>query len=44
MILFVIRCRAMMMTACDVSAITKPWPIQQTVSNIMQLIIDDRIM
>ena len=24
--------RAMMMTACDVAAITKPWPIQQTVS------------
>lgn len=24
-----------MMTACDVSAITKPWPIQQTVSDIM---------
>ncbi|XP_028390935.1 cGMP-specific 3',5'-cyclic phosphodiesterase-like isoform X2 [Dendronephthya gigantea] len=27
--------RAMMMTACDVSAITKPWPIQQTVAKLV---------
>ncbi|CAB4012079.1 cGMP-specific 3, 5 -cyclic phosphodiesterase-like isoform X1 [Paramuricea clavata] len=25
----------MMMTACDVSAITKPWPIQQTVAKLV---------
>eukprot|EP00794_Sanderia_malayensis_P005382 gene5382-6055_t len=27
--------RAMMMTACDVSAITKPWPVQQRVADLV---------
>lgn len=27
--------RAMMMTACDVSAITKPWPVQQAVAKLV---------
>ena len=27
--------RGMMMTACDVSAITKPWPIQKRVAHLV---------
>ncbi|XP_078716056.1 cGMP-specific 3',5'-cyclic phosphodiesterase isoform X2 [Lampetra fluviatilis] len=27
--------RAMMMTACDVSAITKPWPVQQKIAELV---------
>lgn len=29
--IFFFFCRAMLMTACDLSAITKPWPVQQRV-------------
>lgn len=28
-------CRAMMMTACDVAAITKPWEIQEKVAQLV---------
>jgi hypothetical protein len=31
----VTRCRAMMMTACDVAAITKPWKIQQEIAQLV---------
>lgn len=27
-------CRSMLMTACDISAITKPWPVQKRVTEI----------
>lgn len=33
--IFVSFQRAMMMTACDLSAITKPWEVQSQVSTIM---------
>ena len=32
-------CRGMMMTACDVAAITKPWEIQQRVRTYYHAIV-----
>ncbi len=28
----IVFCRSMLMTACDISAITKPWPVQKKVN------------
>lgn len=33
--IFVVFQRAMMMTACDLSAITKPWEVQSQASPVM---------
>ena len=34
-IIIMLLCRAMMMTACDVSAITKPWEVQKRTAELV---------